>query len=231
MNTKSNIQGFLSGAESASILGVSTHQVAALVRAGELAAVNAAGRTLMISVESVRRYKQLHQGKGRPLNAQTAFAALFAISGITIKSLSYPQNRRLKQKLQVISAEGLVWQTRKRADVQRYRCSESFLKELASRVTLSGLNALNGNFDLTNATNTLEGYVCSDTLDSLIDEFFLEEDLKGNVILHVTQETYSKDACMPIGFVAADLSESLNTREHSAGINKLKELLDEYRSV
>lgn len=33
---------------------------------------------------------------------------------------------------------------------------------------------------------------------------------------------------MPVGVVAADLAESLNTRERSAGLVKLKELLDEF---
>lgn len=231
MNTIANIQGFLSGAQTANLLGVSAHQVAALARGGEIAAINAAGKALLINAESAKRYQQLHQGKGRPLNEQTAMAALLEISGIESVALPYQQARRLKLKLQAISAEDLVWQARRRATTRRYRCSESFLEALSSKVSLSGLNALNGNFDLTEGVGTLEGYVHQAILDSLIDEFFLNEDLKGNVTLHVTQNDYELGKMVPVGVVAADLAASLNTREHRAGITKLKELLDEYRCL
>lgn len=231
MNDINNIQGLLTTSQASQLLNVTSHQVASLVRAKELQAVHVAGRILLISAESISRYKLLRRGKGRPLSEDIAQAALLLLSDAQVNGISYQQNRRLKQKLQAINAEDLVWQTRKRAEIKRYRCSGSFLKELSKEIALSGLNALNDNFDLTAETENVEGYVSETKLNRLVERFFLVGDTHGNVVLRITHRQVFDNAYMPIGFVAADLSESLNTRERSAGINKLKELLDDYQKV
>lgn len=231
MTTQAAITSYLSTPEAAELLGLSAHQIGALARAGELSAIQSAGRALMVTAESVKAYQQLRQGKGRPLSEKIAFAAFFALSGIETKELTYQQQRRLAIKLSNISAEDLVWQARKRSNTRRYRCRISFFQDLSNEMVLSGLSALDGNFDLTADSSILEGYMERKDLDDLVERYFLEEDSQGNVVVHVSESLPCKDARMPVGVVAADLATSLNTREHGAGLSKIKELLDDCRCL
>lgn len=219
----------LSTADAAKILAVSEHQVRELVKSNELASIKGYGGRILLSPNSVMTYRQTRQSKGRPLKAEVAFAALGAISGMEA-NLDYAQKRRLNIKLESISAEELVWQTRRRKQTWMYRCSESFLPELKAKLSLSGISATEENFDLTENQNMVEGYIDQTELGQLEDEFFLQAAFEGNVKLHVAEALPWHESTMPIGVVAADLAESLNAREHAAGISKLEELLHGYRN-
>lgn len=229
MNGEANISGFMTVAQAADALALSPHQVRALAAAGEIEASRLDSRTILCDAASVVRYKLIFQGKGRPLSAEIAFAALGALSGKPVEGLSYQAQRRLRQKLLSIDAKSLVWQARRRKTTKRYRCSESFFPKLIKEIVLSGVSTLD-EFDLTPGSSIVEGYAGQAELASIIKQFFLEEDSQGNVILHASEKNpWADSETMPIAVVAADLAESFNTRERAAGLNCLAALLREYR--
>lgn len=232
MLSNANISGGFSVAQAAQLLGVSEHQVRALIKDGELDSTRISERVQIIEANSVLRYQQLFAGKGRPLAPAIAFAALGEVSGQPIETLSYQQKRRLHQKLKIISPAKLVWQTRKRKNTKRFRCSQSFVEEVANDLVLSGVSAVDNSFDLTADSYTTEGYCREIATPALIVKYFLEEDPQGNVVLHCCQEMpWPNIEQMPVGVVAADLAESLNSRERAAGLAKLEELLNGYASL
>lgn len=62
-------------------------------------------------------------------------------------------------------------------------------------------------------------------IDSKVFDF-----IRQNVSSRITEDTQesSTKSFMPIAVCAADLAESLDVREHKAGLNKLAELIAKY---
>ncbi|WP_143412117.1 hypothetical protein [Arabiibacter massiliensis] len=230
MTTTSNISGYLSTAEASHVLGSTSHHVARLARDGEIASLRTAGDALLVDASSLYVYKQISRGKGRPFSNRMAFAALWELSGLEAPWLSYAQRRRLRIKLADTTAEDLVWVTRKRAVERRYRASASFLPRIKERMILSGrTRETSGALGLVASDDVVEGYARLDDLADLARSFFLEDDPRGNVVVHA--EDWLPDvegSTMPEAVVAVDLAASLDTRGRSAGLAKLKELIDGY---
>jgi len=101
-------------------------QIVQLIHAGEVEAVRTAGEAFLVDVESLNGYARMRQGRGRPLSVNVAWAALWLLSGLEVDWLTYQQSRRLRISLHEMSAEGLVWLVRKRADFLHLRIDESF---------------------------------------------------------------------------------------------------------
>ncbi|MEU7142178.1 hypothetical protein ABZ942_22210 [Nocardia sp. NPDC046473] len=79
---------------------------------------------------------------------------------------------------------------------------------------------------LTRAADRLDGYIPSDALGPIVDGFGLSADVAGNVVLRtVTTEDAFADEQPPRAAIALDLAESLDTREHAAGLRDLTALL------
>lgn len=64
----------------------------------------------------------------------------------------------------------------------------------------------------------------------IIEDSKVFDFIRQNVFSRITEDTRttSTKSFMPIAVCAADLAESLDVREHQAGLNKLAELLAEY---
>lgn len=235
MNGNVNIQGLLNTTQAAEASGLTAHRIGCLARAGEIRA-SKVGNTLLIDAASLQSYVQNAQGRGRPFDPQMAFAALWTLSGIEPNWLTYSQANRMRTRLAGTTAEALVWQCRRRAQTHTYRVSDSFKAQLAESLVLSGRSSLDiPSFGLTPQKGVTEGYCSNADLDSIVQTCHLAEDAEGNAIIHVAswlpnlpERTTGK---MPIAVVAADLTHSISTREHSAGIKKLKELLSAYQTT
>ena len=231
MTNQLNIAGYLTTAQAAKRYELTAHRIGCLARAGEIEATTV-GHTLLINAESIQLYANANQGRGRPLDAHTAYAALWLLSGLEVDWLSYAQTRRLRIRLIEVSPETLVWQLRKRARIARYRTSDSFLARLNKRLVLSGASCKTDKFDLLGSSGRLEGYCLEADVKNLEGSFHLTADSQGNTYIHVAPwlpEGIAQE--MPVAVVAADLAQSLNTRERNAGISMLGRLLDEYRHV
>ena len=225
------ISGYYTTTQAASILCISSHEAARLARDGRIKAIKAVGDALLLDAIDVQQYKNLHQGKGRPLSPDIAWAALLILSGFDVEWLSYPQLRRLKLKLKTTSALDLLWQARNRLQTKRYRASESFFKELRNELILTGSSSSLFEFSLVEQKHVLEGYTTVN-FEILEKKYHLVEDTNGNAIIHSAHGHvwfFNKTETIPIAVAAADLAVSLDTREKQAGLAALERLLDEYR--
>lgn len=232
MMTKVNIQGFMTTTQASEASGLTAHRIGCLVRAGEIDAMKS-GNTLLVDATSLQAYAKANKGRGRPMDARTAYGALWLLSGLDADWLSYAQARRLRIRLRSCSAEELSWQLRKRAQTRRYRASGSFLTGISDSLVLSGASSgLLGDFGLLKTDGTVEGYCREEDIGRLEKNFFLAKDTHGNVAARVASWLpEAPDGEMPIAVVAADLAQSLDAREREAGFDILRRLLDEHREV
>jgi excisionase family DNA binding protein len=234
MFTSSGIPGHYSSAQAAQLLGVTNHEIARLVRDGELSAVRAAGKALLLKAGDIHLHAAISQGRGRPLSVTNAWAALWLLSGLDVDWLDYPQMRRLRLKLEDITPKELVWQTRRRMSTKRFRASQSFIQKIGDELVLTGRSCISVlDSDLTEQSGILEGYACS-SLEDMEKRYHLVEDVSGNVIIHIAEREHQLSDSIeqaPIAAVAADLAITLDTRERNAGLSTLRRLLNEFRKT
>ena len=214
--------------EAAERLSVSQRQVERLVVSGSLTGTRRVGRAWMLDASSLVALSALSRIRGRPWNQETAWAALWRLSGLGTSWLDPQASRRLIARLRSIDPDGLAWMCRNRAQVQRFRASESFLAQLSSRVRPSGANAVEPGRDLlAPRPDQVDGYVTTSERDDLVRDFFLVPDTAGNVRLRTTDSPVvaERDGVMPVAVVGVDLLESADPRESAVGRNILKGLM------
>jgi hypothetical protein len=133
-----------------------------------------------------------------------------------------------------MTAADLVRLTRRRADLRRFRASESFLAGVRDVVTLTGAAALSADARLARelglaagGRSAVDGYVNRDDLDRIVSTYHLAEDQSGNVVLRVIDDAAraTRRGIADSVTVALDLAESLDPRERSAGRRELDRLL------
>lgn len=234
-NTRSR---HLSSAQAAEELGVTRHQIAMLARNDEINATMVSG-VLLIDPFSLRQYKQLKRGNGRPISPDVAWAMLWMLSGLEAPWLDYQQRRRAILKLREIEAADLVWQTRKRSKLRVFYTSTNLFGEIGTQLTLSGKSTDRPDiFGMPKNTHELEGYADEETLDALIAQYDLHEDISGNLLVHCAVSTPWRESMelerypqMPVAAVACDLAASLDPRESHAGMSALEILLGGFRRL
>jgi excisionase family DNA binding protein len=227
----------MTSAEVARQLGIGVRQVERLVASGELAGVGVVGRALLVDAVSVQRLRDRGVAKGRPWSAETVRAAIDLLRTGQTERLERSQRSRLRAKLRTMTARDLVRAVRRRADVTRYRASASFIAELRDRVLLTGAAAADADRKTAAALglvmarrDMVDGYVDGATAARLIGDYFLAEDVQGNVALRVVDTMFAEGARVAdIVTVALDLAESLDARERSASLGFLEQTLAELR--
>lgn len=230
----------LSSKEAARFLGTTPHQIAMLAAKGEVKSAKIAG-ILLVDPFSLRQYKQLYRGKGRPLSPNVAWGALWLLSGIDAPWLAYQQRRRLIMKLQDIGAKDLVWQTRKRATLRVFRVNTASFPAIRPELVLSGKSTDRADiFGMPQNERELEGYASTQTIEELQQAHELYEDTTGNLLVHTTPDgdppwphadvlREGGERQLPVAAVAADLAASLDPREARAGLRALEILLRGFR--
>ena len=238
MDTFRTSPRLLSSVQAAEFLGVTRHQIAMLARNEEINATMISN-ALVIDPYSLRQYKQLQCGRGRPFSSDASWAMLWMLSGLEPEWQTYQQRRRAIIKLREIGARELVWQTRKRSKLHVYRAPASEFGAISEYLTLSGKSTDRPDiFGMPKNTYELEGYADEETLELLIDKFQLFEDISGNLLVHcavttpwVNPENPQHQPQMPVAAVACDLAASLHNREAQAGISALEILLRGFRRI
>ena len=240
--------------EAASRLAVSTQRVSALCSNHLLTTYALGSRKILISLDSVNRYKQQNYKSGRAYAPSLAFAALFMLSGCEVSWINRQQKYRIEAYLRSITPQELVNRSKNRAKTIEYWCRKSRLAELSNHLILSAATGnMSSQFQLTQS-GKIEGYISSNNLEDLVNKFHLKNKEDGadssiiNVKLRVIEDSKvfdlirqnsssritegtratSAKSFMPIAVCAADLAESLDVRERQSGLNKLSELLTEY---
>ncbi|MFP1703693.1 helix-turn-helix domain-containing protein [Gardnerella vaginalis] len=239
--------------EAAAKLAVSTQRVSALCSNHLLTTYAFGSRKILISLDSVNRYKQQNSKSGRAYAPSLAFAALFMLSGCGVSWINRQQKYRIEAYLRSITPQEMVNRSKNRAKTMEYWCRKSRLAELSDHLILSAATGnMHSQFQLMQ-TDKIEGYISSNNLEDLVNKFHLKnkEDGVDNSIINVklrvidskvfdficqnvsscitedTQESSTK-SFMPIAVCSVDLSESLDVRERQAGLTKLSELLTKY---
>lgn len=228
-----SIPGRATVEQAAASLGVSRHQAIELIHNGSLSAERTAGGVFLIDAKSLERLKIIRRGNGRPWKQETAWAALWMLSGLDVPWIDSHQRRRIEVRLEQITADDLVWDARKRADTLRVRISESFIDEARRSLVLTGIGAAaTSDFGLVGEQRTLQGYITDTRLNEFINSYHAVEAQSSNAELHVVTNAPTDIASlekMPIAVIAVDLAASLDTRERKAGLMKLRELLNARR--
>lgn len=240
--------------EAAAKLAVSTQRVSTLCSNHLLTTYTFGSRKILISLDSVNRYKQQNYKSGRAYAPSLAFAALFMLSGCEVSWINRQQKYRIEAYLRSITPQELVNRSKNRAKTIEYWCRKSRLAELSNHLILSAATGnMSSQFQLIK-TDKIEGYVSSNNLVDLINKFHLKKSEDGadssiinvrlrviedsdvfdfirqNVSSRITEETRATPtkSFMPIAVCAADLAESLDVRERQAGLNMLSKLITEY---
>jgi len=215
--------------QAAERLGVTQRQVQRLIASGELAAQRTAGDAWLVDALALNALSRGRPARGRPWSVETAWAALWRLSGLEADWLGTRTAARLRDRLAHLDTETLVHACRHRATTHRYRASESFLESLRARIALTGASATTvADFEMPPDLTRVDGYCTPDTLTGLITRFRLAPDDRGNVTLRVVEGPAAAvldGPAMPIAVVAIDLAESYEPRERSAGVRVLERLL------
>lgn len=218
-------------ATAAGYLGVSERQVARLAHAGDLTITRVVGRALLLDAASVHRCAQRDRHQGRPWTAATAWAALALLSGENVDWLSASALSRLRHRLRAADAPELIWATRRRATTRRMRGWGHDVGLLPTGVSALRDPAMSALFGLSPVEWGADGYVQARDAVHVIAALGLVDDAEGEVTVRVVPDDAGYRVDHPLtAATAADLAESLDTRESAAGHRVLTQMLDAFRS-
>lgn len=205
-----------------------------LIACGQLAAEKG-GRAWLIDPTSLERLRVTGRPRGRPLAAAHAWALLWLASGdprLKAMAATWLQPwaaSRVRRAVASSDWRAHLPQLRRRARVLHLRAHPSDLPRLASNphVIGTGVSAAQAyGFDVV-APGVIEGYVPSDHLGELLDDYLLEPSAQPNAILHVVGEPWPflpDQRVAPAIAVAVDLAESDESRTRDAGLAYLGRL-------
>lgn len=217
--------------EAADRLGISDVAVRKMLRTGRLIGAGTAGRTLLIDPASLQRVVDAGQRAGRLWSPKTAWAALCILSGQETPWINAAGKYRLKTRLREIRAEDVHLLSRNRAVVKRYRGTPAAVDLLRPRLMPTAGAAMHdeataARFGLSSGIGAAEGYATAGDGDKFATALGMVQDPAGNVVIYETPLTEPFNSGQtPMAAVAVDLMDSLSTRERSAGIRVLEELL------
>jgi len=224
----------LSVSEAAERLGVTRARVRSLLAAGRLAGRHAGSLWLVDGDAVAQRLESVASAKGRPFSTRIAWSAAALLDGQDISWLTTSERSRLRSRLRQGDAQTCRWRMRSRASTTRYRIADADIGDLISTrgVVLGGISAAS-HYAL-GLGHGHEAEVYTDAAGQLVDEFFLVESARGNLVLHSeiagwhlkTARTVDGVSVVPRLVVAADLLDSDDTRSRSAGDRLLKQILD-----
>lgn len=218
---------FLSTPDAARALGVTVQHVRRLADSGELTRV-ARG---LIDRDSLERYLAArHGGRTRVWAEHTAWGAIAMLSGMHAHWVGPTQASRLRAALRALTDPAdLVTRTRDRARTETYQGHPSALRRLLDElvtVDATGLGLVG------TRTDSVDGYLDVDTVDSTTRLFGLRADPSGNVTLRATRFDLGvvRDlAVHGVVLAALDAATSRDPRERGVGGRALAEALDRFR--
>ncbi|MGG5259204.1 helix-turn-helix domain-containing protein [Phycicoccus avicenniae] len=218
---------FVSTQDAARALGVTVQHVRRLADSGDLVRV-ARG---LIDRDSLESYiAERHGGRTRVWAEHTAWAAVAMLSGVSVDWLGPSQTSRLRGSLRAITdTADLVTRTRDRARNRTYRAHPSALRRLHDELVIvdtTGLGLVGA------TTDSVDGYLDVDRLDSTLGSFSLQPDPSGNVTLRATGLDLGvvRDlALQGVVLAALDAAASRDPRERGVGERALADALDRFQ--
>jgi len=215
----------LTATELATRLGVSKR------RATDLLATNAiAGRRLssgawLADSDSVAHYESAaRRGKGRKLDADTAWGLLWELSGRDAEWLTPSTLSRVRSRIRDAQAEEIARAVAGRTRAHRFRAANP-AKAAAGLIATGRAAASVLGVGLMNDTRQVSGYTRHDSAADYALENFMVADSSGHDVIYdnTLPIDYAGDV-MPTAVIAADLAVSTDTRERSGGLRGLDDL-------
>lgn len=165
--------------------------------------------------------------RGRPWAESAVWGALWLLSnGETPDWLASHQPSRIRRHLRGLRPTGLLWASRNRAEVHRFRATARVIESLKPYLRISGAGA----FGLETDDRRLEGYVTRARFDWIRDSFPIGPDDAGDLILRVSEFVASVEGeTMPVAFAAADMACSEEVSQAEGGLLAVDDLLREFR--
>ena len=165
--------------------------------------------------------------RGRPWAESAVWGALWLLSnGETPDWLASHQPPRIRKHLREQRPSGLLWASRGRADVQRFRATTGVIESLKPYLRTSGAGAC----DLETDDRRLEGYITHARFEWLRDGFPIVPDDAGDLILRVSEfVSFVEGDTMPVAFAAADMACSEDTSQAEQGLLAIDDLLRGFR--
>ena len=214
-------------AQAARRLHVSAREAQRLAAAGQLNVVRQVGRTLLVDDTAVTALERRARRPGRTWDANTAWAAIELLEYGSTDRLSGSTLSRLRRRLRQLDVPDLVRLASHRAAVIRCQQNRRSPDRLKEQLVIGGVSALEdaemaARFGLVSATSErVEGYVGRQGWARLQEDFGLQTDGEGRVLIHLADVA-------PVGgeiTTALDLVERGSTREKSAAERVLREAL------
>jgi excisionase family DNA binding protein len=228
------VDDWLSVAEAAQRLGVSERRVRQLLDAGELA-VGWVGPYRVIDEASVRRRASSRPGAGRPLGQPLAWIVIDVLSHPG-SAAARPKDRRLRHRLRRVLVEEhsvAEWALllRRRAVQHRYWGHPGIVSDLRvdRRVSSGGARAAAAHGLDVSVVDDVGGYVDHAALHEIEQDFALEPDVRGDVLLCAYDASLLGAPIggkpIPVAAAALDLLDSPDVRLAHAGRSWLQRAL------
>lgn len=205
--------------ELADRLGVTTRRARDLLDSGRIGGRQLASRTWLADSDSVLRYETaVRRGKGRGLDAASAWGLLWELSGLDADWLTPSTRARVRHRIRQAGADQLVRAVGKRTVARRYTAANA---ERASAGLIATGRAAAGRLgtDLIDDRRRVCGYVRDGSADDYAAVHFMVADIGGQDVVYENTLPIRFDGdTMPPAVVAADLAVSTDTRERGAGL-------------
>lgn len=214
--------------EAAAALGVTRRQVQRLARSGHLQVVARVGTAMLIDSSGLWRAQTAQ--RGRVLAVRTAWAAIDILESGDTQRLAGSSLSRLRRNLGSWTATDFVRLARGRATVWRgtqTRRGADALREvlhLSGQALVAADEAIASRLDLSVMVKSqIEGYVTAERWDDVQARFGLVAHGEGEVVIRCSPEPVTAGLIT----TCLDLAENGGTRERSAALRTLDEMLDD----
>jgi len=215
----------MTATELAERLGVTHRRATELLSSGAVAGRKLANGTWLADADSVTRYESAaRRGRGRALDAATAWGLLWELSGLDADWLTPSTRSRVRHRIREASAEDLARAVASRTVAHRYRSANA--ARAAEGLIATGRAAVGRlGAELIEDRRRVSGYVRAGAPDDYAETHFMVADNTGQDLLYenTLPIRYEEDV-MPVAVIAADIAVSTDTRERSAGLSALEEL-------
>jgi hypothetical protein len=204
-------------------LDVSPQHVRGLLRAGKLEGRQLSSGAWLVDEDSLERRIALSVGRGRGWSALSSWALLAELSGEAgLVAVSERTRARVRERIRMYDAEEIARRVASRTNITRYDADDQDFKA-GSEMVPTGQLALDVlDTRLTFRGTTLEGYVNAASMGSFVRSNMLIPDREGSIVIYEDPGYLAGREKAPPAVVAADLARSTATRVHSAGVEALE---------
>ncbi|WP_314147599.1 hypothetical protein [uncultured Leifsonia sp.] len=217
----------LTVAQLAERLQIGARYARSLAETGALSARQLPSGDWLVDSDAVARYALRRRTAGRRLDADTAWALLYELSGIAASALLPPATyARVRKRIRTMTAEDIAVAVADRTRQQRYRAANGTMAQAG----LIGTGRVAADLiagDLLPDARRVAGYVPpGSSLEEYARTHFMVADPSGTDVLYENTAP-GRGYTEPLpAVVAADLALSTDTRERSAGLDALTGLKD-----